>query len=167
MSWIELGRIGAPFGVRGWMHVDSWTEFPDGLLGYPDWVLRLASGERQTRRVAEGQLQGERLVARLDGVEDRDAAAAFTGAVIEIERARLPQPGKRQYYHADLVGLQVENLEGVRLGTVAQFVDAPAGTVMVVRDAQREHWVLALPQYLRRVDIGAGLIRVDWPAELD
>ena len=87
--------------------------------------------------------------------------------MIEIERTQLPPPGTRQHYHADLIGLQVQNREGVRLGTVAQFVDAPSGTVMVVRDGQREHWVLALPEYLRKVEIDAGLIQVDWPAELD
>ena len=166
--WVELGRIGAPFGVKGWMHVDSYTDPTDGLLGYPHWVLRIGSGERITRRVAEGQPHGDRLVARLDGVEDRDAASALTGAMIEVQRAEMPPPGKRQYYRADLVGLAVRNLEGVQLGNVMQFVDAPTGPVMVVRDAEgREHWVLATPEYLRKVEVDAGLILVDWPLELE
>jgi len=108
------------------------------------------------------------LVARLDGVEDRDAASALTGAVIEVQRAEMPPPGKRQYYRADLVGLAVRNLEGVQLGQVAQFVDAPTGPVMVVKDAEgREHWVLATPEYLRKIEVDAGLILVDWPLELE
>jgi 16S rRNA processing protein RimM len=114
--------------------------------------------------LAEGQPHGDRLVARLDGVEDRDAAAVLTGAVIEVQRSDLPPPGKRQHYRADLVGLAVRNLEGVELGRVAQFVDAPTGPVMVVKDVEgREHWVLATPQYLRKVEVDAGLILVDWP----
>jgi 16S rRNA processing protein RimM len=166
--WVELGRIGAPFGVRGWTHVDSYTDPPEGLLEYPQWVLRMGSGERITRRLVEGHLHGDRLVARLEGVEDRDAAATLTGAVIEVQRAEMPPPGKRQYYRADLVGLAVRNLEGVQMGNVAQFVDAPSGPVMVVKDADgREHWVLATPQYLRKVDVDAGLIEVDWPLESD
>ena len=108
------------------------------------------------------------MVARLEGVEDRDAAAALTGAVIEVQRGDLPPPGKRQHYRADLVGLAVRNLEGVQLGTVAQFVDAPTGPVMVVKDAAgREHWVLAKPRHLRKVEVEAGLILVDWPIELE
>ena len=166
--WVELGRVGAPFGVRGWMHVDSYTDPPEGLLEYPQWVLRSASGERLTRRVAEGRPQGDRLVARLDGIEDRDAASALTGAVIEVQRAQLPPPGKRQHYRADLIGLAVRNLEGAELGHVAQFVDAPTGPVMVVKDAAgKEHWVLATPQHLRKVELEAGLIQVDWPLETD
>ena len=166
--WVELGRLGAPFGVKGWMHVDSYTDPPEGLLGYPQWVLRRASGERITRSLIEGHPQGDRLVARLDGIEDRDAASALTGAVIEVQRAEMPPPGKRQYYPADLVGLAVRNLEGVELGNVAQFVDAPTGPVMVVKDAAgREHWVLATPEYLRKVEVDSGLIPVDWPVELE
>jgi 16S rRNA processing protein RimM len=131
-------------------------------------VLRVGSGERITRRLTDGQPHGDRLVAKLEGVEDRDAASALTGAVIEVQRAELPPPGERQYYRADLVGLAVRNLQGVQMGNVAQFVDAPSGPVMVVRDADgREHWVLAMPQYLRKVEIDVGLILVDWPLDLD
>ena len=131
-------------------------------------MLRVGSGERITRRLTDGQPHGDRLVAKLEGVEDRDAASALTGAVIEVQRAELPPPGERQYYRADLVGLAVKNLQGVQMGNVAQFVDAPSGPVMVVRDADgREHWVLAMPQYLRKVEIDAGLILVDWPLDLD
>jgi 16S rRNA processing protein RimM len=148
------------------MHVDSYTDPPEGLLEYPQWVVRVGSGDRVTRKVAEGHPHGDRLVARLDGVEDRDAAAFLTGAVIEVQRTDLPPPGKRQHYRADLVGLAVRNLEGVEMGRVAQFVDAPTGPVMVVKDVEgREHWVLATPQHLRKVEVDAGLILVDWPLE--
>jgi 16S rRNA processing protein RimM len=167
VNWVELGRIGAPFGVKGWMHVDSYTDPPDGLLEYPEWVLRLSSGERAApRRVAEGHPHGERLVARLEGIEDRNAAAVLTGAVVEVKRAELPPPGRRQHYRADLVGLKVLNLEGLELGMIAQFVDAPTGPVMVVKDAGgREHWVLATPQYLRRVELDKAQVLIDWPLD--
>jgi 16S rRNA processing protein RimM len=110
VTWVELGRIGAPFGVKGWSHVDSYTDPPDGLLGYTQWMLRVGSGERIARRVSEGNANGDRLVVRLEGIEDRDAAAALTGAVVEVRRDELPPPGKRQHYRADLLGLNVLNL---------------------------------------------------------
>jgi 16S rRNA processing protein RimM len=168
VSWVELGRIGAPFGVKGWTHVESYTDPPEALLGYPEWVLQQGSSKRVTRKLAEGHPHGDRLVARLEGVEDRDQAAALTGALIEVPREQLPPTGKREYYQTDLVGLTVRNLQGQCLGTVAQFVDAPTGPVMVVKGAEgQEHWVLAKPQYLRKVELAEGLILVDWPSELD
>jgi 16S rRNA processing protein RimM len=168
VAWIEIGRLGAPYGTKGWLHVDSYTDPPDGLLKYREWALRLASGERVTRRVASGRGHGRGLVAQLEGVASREGAAALTGAVVEVERATLPPAGEHQYYRADLVGLAVRNLDGVALGTVSHFVDAPAGAVMVTREAGgREHWVLASPKHLRSVDLSQGLVVVDWPAGLE
>jgi 16S rRNA processing protein RimM len=168
VAWIEIGRLGAPYGTKGWLHVDSYTDPPDGLLKYREWALRLASGERVTRRVASGRGHGRGLVAQLEGVASREGAAALTGAVVEVERATLPPAGEHQYYRADLVGLAVRNLDGVALGTVSHFVDAPAGAVMVTREpGGREHWVLASPKHLRNVDLSQGLVVVDWPAGLE
>jgi 16S rRNA processing protein RimM len=168
VAWIELGRLGAPYGVKGWVHVDSYTDPPQGLLQYRQWGLRLGSGARITRRLAAGRGHGAGLVAQLEGVTDRSGAAALTGAVIEVERAALPRAGAHEYYRADLVGLSVRNLAGVTLGTVSHFVDAPGGAVMVTRETGgREHWVPAGPKHLRKVDLAAGLIVVDWPAELE
>ena len=168
MAWIELGRLGAPFGVKGWLHVDSYTDPPDGLLKYREWALRLASGERITGRVASGRGHGRGLVVQLEGVTSREGAAALTGAIVEVQRAALPPAGEHQYYRADLVGFPVRNLEGVALGTVSHFVDAPAGAVMVTREpGGREHWVLASPKHLRTVDVVQRIIVVDWPAELE
>jgi len=168
VSWIELGRIGAPFGVKGWVHIDSHTDPPEGLLSYSSWVLRLASGERIARGVAEARWQDGKLVARFEQVEDRDAAAVLRGATIEIERSQLPPPREREYYRADLIGLPVRNLAGVELGRVRHFVDAPAGPLMVVQGSdRRECWVPAVPEYLRKVDLAEGWIEVDWPAELE
>ena len=168
MSWIELGRVGAPFGVKGWVHVDSHTDPPEGLLNYSSWVLRLANGERVARGVAEARWQHGKLVARFEQVEDRDAAAALRGATIEIERSQLPPTREREYYQADLIGLPVRNLAGVELGRVRHFVATLAGPLMVVHGTDgRELWVPAVPEYLRKVDLAEGRIEVDWPAELE
>jgi len=165
---IELGRLGAPYGTKGWVHVDSYTDPPDGLLKYREWALRLPSGERTTRRVAVGRGHGRGLVVQLEGVTSRDGAAALTGARVEVERTALPPAGEHQYYRADLEGFAVRNLEGAQLGTVSHFVDAPAGAVMVTREpGGREHWVLASPKHLRTVDLAAGIVVVDWPVELE
>jgi 16S rRNA processing protein RimM len=114
--------------------------------------------------VAEGQPHGDRLVARLEGVEDRDRAAALTGAVIEVDREQLPPTGEREYYQADLIGLPVRNLEGVELGKVSYFLETPTGPMMVVQ-GEREYWVPAVPKHLSKVDLAAGSIVVDWSAE--
>ncbi len=165
--WIELGRIGGPFGVKGWVRVRSFTEPPEGLLQFGDWSLKLESADtRVSYRLLEGRRHGSSVIARLQGVDDAAAAAALRGASIEVLRDALPPPGDRQFYQADLIGLEVRNLEGVELGKVLHFMEAPANAVMVVRGA-RDHWVPATPHHLRSVDLAAGRIVVDWPAVLE
>jgi 16S rRNA processing protein RimM len=165
MGWIELGRVGAPWGVKGWVHVDSYTDPPEGILEYRQWALRRGSGERISRRLIEGRPHSERLVARLEGIEDREQAAALTGATIEVDRTELPPTGEREYYQADLIGLLVRNLEGAELGKLVHFVDALTGPMMVVQ-GEREYWIPAVPRHLTKVDLAARLILVDWPAEV-
>jgi 16S rRNA processing protein RimM len=164
--WIELGRVSAPFGVRGWVRVRSFTEPPEELLRLGRWSLRVGEQGRLERRVLEGRRHGSSLVARLEGVEGRSAAAALRGAAIEVVRDALPPPGDRQFYQVDLIGLTVSNLEGIELGRVLHFLEAPGNAVMVVR-GEREHWVPATPRHVRSVDLAAGRIVVDWPAVLE
>jgi 16S rRNA processing protein RimM len=166
-EWLELGRIGGPYGIKGWVHVQSFTDPPERLLKYRDWTLDRAGAHPQPLRVVEARAQGAGLVARLEGVEDRDQAARLQGAMIRVARSALPRLRKREFYQADLVGLGVTNLEGVALGTVDHFVETPGGSVMVVRgESGVEHWVPATRAHLRKVDVTAGQIQVDWPATL-
>jgi len=158
--------LGAPWGVKGWIHVDSYTDPPDGILEYRQWTLRLGSGERIIRELVEGRPHSDRLVARLEGIEDRDRAAALNGAVIEVARADLPPTGEREYYQADLLGLMVRNLDGAELGKVDYFADTPTGPMMVVQ-GERVYWIPAVPMHLSKVDLAAGLILVDWPLDED
>jgi 16S rRNA processing protein RimM len=164
-EWVEIGRIGSPFGIQGGMHVDSFTDPPEVLFDYEEWSVRLGNGERAGYRVSEARPQGQRFVVYVDGIEDRDAAARLTGGMIEVRRQDLPPTADREFYQADLIGFSVRNLEGAELGVVEYFIDAPAHPVMVVKGA-KEHLVPAVPRHLQKVDLAAGLILVDWPEEL-
>jgi 16S rRNA processing protein RimM len=166
MEWVELGRIGSPYGVQGWMHIQSFTDPVEGILDYPVWSLRLGSGAQTGYRLVTGRVQGRGLVARLEGVGDREAAALMRGAMIEVRRTALPTPGTREYYRGDLIGFTVRNLEGVELGKLDHFVEGPGSTMMVVAGTA-EYWIPAIPQYLRKVDLADRGLSVDWPADAD
>jgi 16S rRNA processing protein RimM len=75
----------------------------------------------------------------------------------------LPQRAEQDFYRADLIGCEVVNLAGAGLGTVRHFIETPAQVLMVVRGTQ-EYWIPALPQHLRRVDLAARRVVVDWDA---
>jgi 16S rRNA processing protein RimM len=157
---LEIGRIVGVFGIKGWLKVQSFTEPVEGILDYAEWCLD-RPGIAGTWRVRDGRRQGRQVVASLEQIEDRDTAQRFVGARIVVEREQLPPLAPREHYRADLIGLRVVNAQGLELGRIAHFVDGPAHSWMVVRGT-KEHWVPALPQQLRRVDLASGEVRVDW-----
>jgi 16S rRNA processing protein RimM len=159
-SLIELGVVGAPFGVRGWVKLRSFTEPPDRLLEHRSLQLRVGHDWRPFRIEASGRSGGQ-LTVKLAGIEDRDEAQALRGAPIGVLRSELPPRAATDFYRADLIGCEVVNLEGARLGVVVHFVEIPAHVLMVVR-GDREHWIPAVPQHLRRVDLEARRVIVDW-----
>ena len=162
---LKLGRVIGAHGVRGWLKIQSHTEPPENLLRHRVWTLRDAAGASATFEVADAEFDGRWLRARLQGVEDRDAAELLRGRDIEVPRAALPPTAAREYYRDDLLGFKVRNRAGAELGELSHYVDAPAAPVMVVRGA-REHWVPAAPPHLVRVDLEGREIEVDWPEEL-
>lgn len=151
--------------MRGAVRVQSYTEPADALLQHRQWMLRLADGARQSFQLRESHWDGRTLRVALAGVETRDAAERLRGSEVLLPRSSLPAPGVHEYYREDLLGFQVRNGEGVRLGELTHFLEAPAGVLMVVR-GERERWLPAGPPCLRRVDLERREIEVDWPTDL-
>ena len=159
---IQLGVVGAPVGVRGWIKLRSYTDPPERLLDHRS--LRIGRGDVwQDYRVDARGRSGGALTVKLAGVEDRDQAQALRGAEVCVPRSELPPRDDKDFYRADLIGCEVVNLEGLGLGVIEHFVETPAQVLMVVRGAQ-EFWIPAVPQHLRRVDLRERRVVVDWSA---
>lgn len=163
--YIEMGRLGRPYGVSGWSHVESWTEPSTALLAYPGWLLKGSDGVRREARRDGAQLRGTGLIARVDGSDSPERAAELTGTIIEVARRDMAQPPPGEYYRDDLLGFAVCNLEGAPLGVLRQFLDMPAHPVMAVVDGEQERWLPLTKQHLHRIDPVARLIWMDWPED--
>jgi 16S rRNA processing protein RimM len=162
---IQLGIVGAPFGVRGWVKLRSHTDPPERLLEHRNLQIGRQGAWRTYRIEASGR-SGGALTVKLAGVEDRDQATALRGAEIRVPRAELPRSDAKEFYRADLIGCEVVNLAGTSLGVVQHFVETPAQVLMVVR-GDKEYWVPAVPPHLRRADLQARRVVVDWDAATD
>ena len=165
-----MGCISAPFGIKGWIRVQSYTESAGSLKRYPTWWLgddHSPSGWREYE-VQQTQVQGVDIVAKLAGCEDRDAAAAFKGRVVAVPREAFPPVEKGEFYWADLVGLKVTNIEGLDFGVVSSMLETGANAVMVVQQSAvdgGERLIPFIASVIKRVDIAAGVIEVDWGAD--
>jgi 16S rRNA processing protein RimM len=157
---VVLGRIGAPFGVRGWVKVQSYTDPPEGIVGYATWEL-VRSGSLGRRAVMEWQRAGGGVAVRFDGVDSREAAQALTGADVCVNRAELPAPPPGEYYWHDLVGLAAFDRSGTALGRVSGILELPAHPVLVL-EGDRERLVPLVRERLVSVDLEAGRLTLDW-----
>src|ERR1700722_15854622 len=132
---MQLGFVGAPFGVRGWTKIRPHPDPPERLLEHRN--LRIGRGDAwQSYRIEASGRSGGALTVKLAGVEDRDQAQALRGAQGGVPRSELPPRDARDFYRADLIGCDVVNLEGMGLGSVRHFVETPAQVLMVVRGIQ-------------------------------
>jgi 16S rRNA processing protein RimM len=159
-SSVVLGRVGAPFGVQGWVKVQSYTVPPEGIVGYESWQLATPRTAGR-RKVLEWKRTGAGYAVRLEGVETREDAQALTGAEVRVDRSELPATAPGEYYWHDLIGLEAFSASGDPLGRVADILDLPAHPVVVL-EGERQRLVPLVPQRLLRVELEAGRLTLDW-----
>ena len=158
-----MGRVAAPYGVKGWIKVQVFSDAVDALLDHPTWWL--GRGKDWTAfSVAEGKVHGATVVARLDGVDVREAAARLKGCEVVVPRERLPAAGAGEYYWADLEGMEVVNREGRSLGRVESLFSNGAQSILVVpTDAGGGELLIPfVAAFVDGVDAASRCIRVDW-----
>ncbi len=163
---IVLGRIVAPFGVRGWLRVHPFGDDPLAWQKMPQWWLSTDDGAApeawKVYELEEVKLHGDGVVAKLAGVDDRNGSEAIEGCFIAAPREALPKPGSEEYYWADLIGLNVVNLQEQPLGRVVKLLETGANDVLVLHDGERERLVPFVDGVVKAVDTAAGTIRADW-----
>lgn len=158
---VIMGYVRGAFGVRGWVKIHADTEYADSLFDYATWWLG-RDGDWKPYRFENGQLQPKALSAKLEGVDDRDAAEAMRGCQIAIPRSEFPEPEEGEFYWTDLIGLEVLNLDGVRLGKVGELMETGANDVLVVVDGAARRLLPFVDAVVKSVDLDAGRITADW-----
>jgi 16S rRNA processing protein RimM len=168
---IGLGRIVGVFGIKGWVKVQSWTRPIENILDYPEWQVSHA-GKWQCMRLTEGRVHGQGLVAQLANVEgvritDRNQAEGLVGSEIAVGREQLPPAAPHEFYWIDLIGLEVETLEGRPLGKVRELFETPAHDMLVVKGERERLIPCVIGPIVKDVDLSARRIRVDWDPDHD
>jgi 16S rRNA processing protein RimM len=118
--------IGAQ-GLKGEVKAKLFTATPDALPRYG--VLHTKSGRKLKITAFRPAKEGEAVIA-FEGVRDRNEAEALKGVELFIDRAALPQPDENEFYHADLIGLEVRDSEGRVLGRVSALHNFGASDVL-------------------------------------
>ena len=159
-DWVVMGRVAAPFGIKGWVKVQTFSEDPGTLMDFASW--RIGRGAEQKHYTVETiHDHSNTLVAKLVGVDDRDKAYALRGQEISVARSALAPPEENEFFWSDLIGLTAVNREGVELGKVDSLMETGAQDVLVIKGT-REHLIPFIAQFVGKVDVAGGQIEVDW-----
>ncbi|WP_323751284.1 ribosome maturation factor RimM [Marinobacter sp.] len=165
-----IGRVTSVFGVKGWLKVFSDTDPKEGILNYRDWTLVL-DGKRIPTKLEDGRRQGQGIVVKLKGLDDRELARTYAGAEIRVPTEQLPDLPDGEYYWFQLEGLDVFTVEDECLGKVHHLLETGANDVLVVRATagsidQRERLIPYLPdQVVMSVNLNDSRMVVDWDPE--
>ncbi len=162
---ICVGAFAGSFGVAGEVRLKSFCADPPAIAEYGP--LYTEDGSRSfsitlTRPVAGG------LGARVQGVQTKEQAEALQGVSLFVDRSRLPTLPDDEYYHSDLIGLEVRDTGGAVLGQVTAVHNHGAGDLLEVGGPGRK--VVLLPftmAVVPTVDLAAGRVVVDMPEGLE
>jgi 16S rRNA processing protein RimM len=152
-----MGRVAGSYGIRGWIKVGAPEQ---ALAACRKWWI---GGVEYP--VAEAKAHSGTLLAKLAGLESREAALKLKGSKVFVRREALPEPQAGHYYLADLVGLEVVNQEGAALGSVKRWVFNGAQDVMEVAGNGKLRLLPWIPQVVKKVDLLKKRIDVEWGAD--
>ncbi len=177
---VEVGYVGAAYGIRGWIKVQPHADDASALLHARRWWLLappqaglVGAGADASRaqplcvKIAQSREHSGTVVAQATGVADRNLAEALKGRRVWIRRGDFPAPDEDEFYWVDLIGCSVSNEQGELLGEVSGLIDNGAHQILQVAFVQPdgktgERLIPFVDAFLRTVDTAGKRIVVDW-----
>ena len=176
---VEVGRIVGAWGLKGWIKVQPFASDPQALFSSRRWFIKPPEEGAVKRpvpavgtlprflKITEAKDHGDVVVALAQDVADRDHAEALRGVRVFVARSSFPTPDPDEFYWIDLIGLDVVNRSGERLGTVIGLIDTGPHSVLRVAPASGaveadERLIPFVGAYVDDVSLAERRITVDW-----
>ena len=170
---VLVGYVSGAYGLNGWIRIRPYASDADALLAAKTWWLD--KPELHDVSMMQAKMHSGDVVAQLMGIAGREGAEALRGTAVHVSRAHFPALSTDEFYWVDLIGLAVENVEGIALGHVVDMMDNGAHPILRVALAAQEQTSavdtpiaapeLLIPfvdQFVKTVDQVGKKIIVDW-----
>ena len=161
---ILVGKISNPNGIKGWVKVISFTDPIENILSYKQWIISDKETEK-TYYLEDSRVQGNKIVIKLENVNDRNDAALLKNLQIQVNRSDLPELDQNSYYWEDLVDFNVIDIKGNHVGKVDSLFRTGSNDVLVIIDETKERLLVPfiMEEVIKYVDLAKELISIDWP----
>ena len=150
-SRVLVGKVSGCFGVKGWLKIFSYCDPRENITTYKSWIV----GDKVYDSV-ESKRNGKLIVAKLEGIDDKDIAMTLIGQTVEIRLDQLAQLESEHYYWRDLIGVEVKNTKGILFGTISSMLETGANDVIIIK-GERERLI----PYITDANNGRTVIEVD------
>lgn len=159
-SWVTIGKILKPFGVRGEVRVSSLTDVPGRFEGLENVVLVRTTGEIMETKVRSVRSSGKDYIVGFSVFSSPEEVSHFRGAYVQIPEEKGLARHHDTFYQFELIGLQVEDQEGHSLGTVEDILDYPQQQFLVISRNGEERLLPARKQLIESIDLPNNKLRV-------
>ncbi len=153
-AFIEAGRIVNTHGVQGEVKIEVWLDSPKFFKSFK----RLYTAGGQELKVLSARTHKDFVIAKLEGVEDVNAAMALKNKVLSIRRSDAALP-HGAFFLQDILGAKVVDEDGNEIGVLQDVMETPASNIYMVR-GETEHLIPAVPEFIKKTDAEAGVITV-------
>ncbi|MCF6438289.1 ribosome maturation factor RimM [Pseudoalteromonas luteoviolacea] len=136
-STLVVGKLGAPYGIKGWLKVHSFTDDPQGIFDFSPWLIG-QQGKWQALEVSDWRRHNKGFIAKFANINDRDEAMAYTNAEIAVNSEQLPELPEGEFYWRDLIGMTVVTNKGYNLGHVDDLMETGSNDVLVVKANKKD-----------------------------
>lgn len=149
---ILIGKISKPHGIKGFVKIRMLADV-DILENLDTIYLKSAQSSFTPIVIDRVTPQNDRAIIHIQGVDDRNAAAELAGSEIHIPRDALKKLPQGEYYHFELIGLDVKTDSGALIGSVTEILSTGANDVYVVTTAHKEVMIPAIKEVVKKIDI--------------
>lgn len=152
-KYLEAAKIVNTHGINGELKLEPWADNAEFLKGFKFLYI-----DGKPVKVVSSRVHNGFLIAKLEGVDDVNAAMPLKNKVVSIDRddAKLP---KDSFFLSDLIGASVVTETGETLGKLTDVLEMPAHNVYVVT-GEREILIPAVPEFVLKTDVSAGVVTV-------
>lgn len=159
-DWVIVGQVSGVFGVHGEIKIEPYTSFPDR---FAENHIVYAGAKRTPYTILAAHPHKRHILLRLEGITDRDAAERLHGMEVCIPARDIHELPDDHFYLHDVIGLEVQTTDGRKLGAVKDILVTGGTDLFVIErdESGREMLLPAIKEFIKLIDIGAGVMKVD------
>lgn len=163
---VAIAKIVRTRGLRGEVIADLLTDFPERFEGLTNVTAVFAGGEKRELKIEKFWFQKDRVVLKFEDYDEVESAETLREAEICVDESEAVELEDDEYFDWELIGCEIETVDGERLGTVREVMRTGGTEVLIIDGVERELMIPFAEAICIEVDIEKKLIRVDPPEGL-